>query len=97
MPSVSEDADAEEQEQEKPFSFLDPSDSSSMPGPVTNARAQRGEIPPIPPTKQRPGDEEGYKDIKKEDGLKLRLELNLDVEIELKASLKGEVVLALLA
>ena len=65
-----------------------------MPGPVTYARAQRGEIP-----KQvaQTGKEQGRKDIKDEEGLKLRLELNLDVEIELKASLKGEVVLALLA
>ncbi len=67
-----------------------------MPGPVTYARAQRGEI--STPKKGAQQDEigTGHEDIKKEEGLKLRLELNLDVEIELKASLKGEVVLALL-
>ena len=93
MPPVSEDADAEEEEEMKPFTLINPSDSASMPGPVTYARAQRGEIPR---QVAQQGDE-GYKDIKDENGLKLRLELNLDVEIELKASLKGEVVLALLA
>jgi hypothetical protein len=31
-----------------------------------------------------------------QDGLKLRLELNLDIEVELKASIHGDLTLALL-
>jgi hypothetical protein len=76
-----------------------------MDGPVTYARAMRGEIP------MRGGDpnqalstgqntspdaKAGGKDIMDEEGLKLRLELNLDIEIELKASIHGDLTLALL-
>ena len=79
--------------------------STSMDGPVTYARAMRGEIP------MRPGNPDqalrtapnqsvdaksGGKDIMDEEGLKLRLELNLDIEIELKASIHGDLTLALL-
>ena len=76
-----------------------------MDGPVTYARAKRGEIP------MRPGEpnqglttapdknvdaKAGGKNIMDEEGLKLRLELNLDIEIELKASIHGDLTLALL-
>lgn len=75
-----------------------------MDGPVTYARAMRGEIP------MRPGNpnqglttagknadaKAGGKDMMDQDGLKLRLELNLDIELELKASIHGDLTLALL-
>ena len=76
-----------------------------MDGPVTYARAMRGEIPMRPgnpsqalgtaPDKSADA-KAGGKDIMSEDGLKLRLELNLDIEIELKASIHGDLTLALL-
>jgi hypothetical protein len=72
-------------------------DETSMDGPVTHARAMRGEIP------MRSGNQSlqtvqkaGEKGIGDEEGLKLKLELNIDVEIELKASLRGDLTLALL-
>ena len=76
----------------------------STPGPVTNARAQRGEIPirgGKPGSKQETTktkeDGGGQSDeMMKQDGLKLRLELNLDIELELKASIRGDITLALL-
>ena len=87
----------------QPFQHIGP-DSTSMDGPVTYARAQRGEIPMRPgnprqslktgnPTYpapeeygqgavvQQPKDGGGESDLMKQDGLKLRLELNLDLEI----------------
>lgn len=72
-----------------------------MDGPVTYARAQRGEIPKRPgnPNQQLKTGPQGGKEESKmmeQDGLKLRLELNLDVEIELKATIKGDLTLALL-
>lgn len=72
-----------------------------MDGPVTYARAQRGEIPMRPgnPNQQLKTGPQGGKEESKmmeQDGLKLRLELNLDVEIELKATIKGDLTLALL-
>lgn len=67
-----------------------------MDGPVTYARAQRGEIPmrngqmmPQPQAQAKP------KDMMEQDGLKLRLELNIDIEIELKASIHGDLTLAI--
>lgn len=73
-----------------------------MDGPVTYARAQRGEIPMRPgnpnqalKTAQKGGKKE-ESSMMDQDGLKLRLELNLDVEIELKASIRGDLTLALL-
>ena len=77
-------------------------DSTSMDGPVTYARAQRGEIPmrdgnPNQELKTGPkGGEKEESSMMDQDGLKLRIELNLDVEIELKASIRGDVTLALL-
>ncbi|KAL8781760.1 MAG: hypothetical protein Q9213_005869 [Squamulea squamosa] len=86
----------------QPFNYIGP-DETSMDGPVTYARAQRGEIPKRPgnpnqelKTGPKGGKDEGSK-MMEQDGLKLRLEINLDVEIELKASLKGDITLALLA
>ncbi len=77
-----------------------------MDGPVTYARAMRGEIPMrgahpsqgLPPNAPEPwvDAKAGGKDIMDEEGLKLRLELNLDIEIELKASIHGDLTLALL-
>ena len=75
-----------------------------MDGPVTFARAMRGEIPmrgSVPQEMMEGGKapwvdaKAGGKDIMDEDGLKLRLELNLDIEIELKASIHGDLTLAL--
>lgn len=67
-----------------------------MDGPVTYARAQRGEIPMrgggqpqnLPQQQGKGGSS---------DGLKLRLELNLDIEIELKASIHGDLTLAVMS
>jgi hypothetical protein len=72
-----------------------------MDGPVTYARAMRGEIPmrpgnPNQSLRTNPDAKAGGKDIMEEEGLKLRLELNLDIEIELKASIHGDLTLALL-
>ncbi|KAL8686444.1 MAG: hypothetical protein Q9218_007102 [Villophora microphyllina] len=98
----------EEQEAEaeagamQPFNHIGP-DETSMDGPVTHARAQRGEIPKRPgnPNQElKTGPKGGSGEESKmmdQDGLKLRLELNLDVEIELKASIRGDITLALLA
>jgi hypothetical protein len=73
-------------------------DSTSMDGPVTHARAMRGEIPmrgtdPNQPYKMpaKTGNE-----LDQQDGLKLKLEANLEIEIELKASIRGDLTLSLL-
>ena len=83
----------------QPFEWIGP-DETSMNGPVTYARAQRGEIPMRPgnpnqklKTAEGGGGEDKMMD---QDGLKLRLELNIDVEIELKARIQGDLTLALL-
>lgn len=81
----------------QPFEHIGPP-SSSMDGPVTYARAQRGEIPlreGNPNQKLQTG-EKSSKSIDDQEGLKLKLELNLDIEIELKASIHGDLTLALL-
>lgn len=67
-------------------------------GPVTRARASRGEIPTttgggnnlVQPAPQN------QKPIEEEDGIKLKVELNLDVEVELKAAIGGDLTLTLL-
>ena len=86
----------------QPFERIKPP-SESMNGPVTYARAMRGEIPMrgAPPTQewssmQKTDAKGGGGDMMDQDGLKLRLELNLDIEIELKASIHGDLTLALL-
>ena len=86
----------------KPFDRIQGA-SDSMDGPVTYARAMRGEIPmrgaapqqDLSTTQQ--GKKEGSGDIMDQDGLKLRLELNLDIEIELKASIHGDLTLAIMS
>ena len=83
----------------QPFEWIGP-DETSMDGPVTYAKAQRGEIPKRPGNPNQAletagggGEKNGMMD---QDGLKLRIELNIDVEIELKATIKGDLTLALL-
>lgn len=87
----------------QPFERIGPA-STSMDGPVTYARAQRGEIPMRDGNAKQAlatgGGGEAQKSetskMMEQDGLKLRLELNLDIEIELKASIHGDLTLALL-
>lgn len=81
----------------QPFEHIGPP-STSMEGPVTYARAQRGEIPLRPgnPNQKLGTAEATSKSIDDQDGLKLKLELNLDIEVELKASIHGDLTLALL-
>lgn len=94
-----EEADANgELNQMQMFERIGP-DSTSMDGPVTHARAMRGEIPlrgtdPNQPYKLEPQKPKGA--LEDTDGLKLTLEANLDVEIELKASIRGDLTLSLL-
>lgn len=102
LPSVEEQEGEAQAGAMQPFNHIGP-DETSMDGPVTYARAQRGEIPKRPgnpkqelKTGPNEGGGEGSK-MMDQDGLKLRLELNLDVEIELKASIRGDITLALLA
>lgn len=83
----------------QPFERIGP-DSTSMDGPVTMARAMRGEIPvrgsnPDQPYYMKPQQQSGS-ELKDNDGLKLSLEANLDIEIELKASIRGDLTLSLL-
>jgi anti-sigma28 factor (negative regulator of flagellin synthesis) len=75
-------------------------DSTSMDGPVTKARAMRGEIPmrgtdPSQPYQMEPQGGKGGSPME-QDGLKLRLEANLEIEIELKASIRGDLTLSLM-
>ncbi|OJJ42230.1 hypothetical protein ASPZODRAFT_137417 [Penicilliopsis zonata CBS 506.65] len=70
------------------------SSQSSMAGPLTTSRAAGGGQ-----LQGQPGweDQEIEVSSKKEDtGLKLRLDLNLDVEVDLKASIHGDLTLSLL-
>jgi len=74
-------------------------DSTSMDGPVTHARAMRGEIPmrgtnPNQPDRM-PTDAEKKGSLDESEGLKLTLEANLEIEIELKASIRGDLTLSL--
>jgi len=89
----------------QPFERIKPP-QDSMAGPVTYARMMRGEIPWRGPPPRQPydttqgvdatmGGTDG-KDPMDQDGLKLRIELNLDIEIELKASIHGDLTLALI-
>lgn len=89
----------------QPFERIGPA-SQSMDGPVTYARAMRGEIPmrgapPSQPLDSTQGVNAGgngkSSDMMDQDGLKLRLELNLDIEIELKASIHGDLTLAIMS
>jgi len=88
-----EEADANgELDQMQVFERIGP-DSTSMDGPVTKARAMRGEIPNQPYTMSQ---DAGKKSLDQQDGLKLRIEANLEIEIELKASIRGDLTLSLL-
>jgi len=93
-----EEADANgELQQMGMFERIGP-DSTSMDGPVTKARAMRGEIPMrgTDPNQPYRMPAEQYKSkLDDTDGLKLKLEANLDIEIELKASLRGDLTLSL--
>jgi hypothetical protein len=95
-----EEADANgELQQMGMFERIGP-DSTSMDGPVTHARAMRGEIPmrgtdPNQPYKL-PTEAEKSGKLDESEGLKLTLEANLDIEIELKASIRGDLTLSLL-
>ncbi|KAL8744662.1 MAG: hypothetical protein Q9190_003110 [Brigantiaea leucoxantha] len=101
LPAVEESQQEAQASAMQPFNHIGP-DETSMDGPVTYARAQRGEIPMRegnPNQELKTGPKGGSKEESKmmdQDGLKLRLELNLDVEIELKASIRGDLTLALL-
>lgn len=83
------------------FERLGP-DSVSMDGPVTKARAMRGEIPMRGPNankqQQQPPakPEKASKSLDEQEGLKLKVEANLEIEIELKASIRGDLTLSLL-
>jgi len=75
-------------------------DSTSMDGPVTQARAMRGEIPLRGTDPNQPyqiDTKQAGSDLKNQDGLKLTLEANLEIEIELKASIRGDLTLSLFA
>lgn len=82
----------------QPFEWIG-NDSTSMDGPVTYAKAMRGEIPMRegnPNQKLKTAEKGEESNLMDQDGLKLRLELNIDVEIELKARIQGDLTLALL-
>jgi hypothetical protein len=95
-----EEADASmELMSQQPFERIGP-DSTSMDGPVTHARAMRGEIPlrgsdPRQPKYMPKTTMGGGGDLKDQDGLKLTLEANLEIEIELKASIRGDLTISL--
>ena len=95
-----EEADASgELSQMQMFERIGP-DSTSMDGPVTHARAMRGEIPlrssdPNDPYQLPYKPMGGQSTLKDQDGLKLTLEANLEVEIELKASIRGDLTISL--
>jgi len=97
-----EEADANgDLDQMRPFERIGP-DSTSMDGPVTHARAMRGEIPvrgsnPDQPYYLKPQEMSGGGALKDTEGLKLTLEANLEIEIELKASIRGDLTLSLFA
>jgi hypothetical protein len=73
-------------------------DSTSMDGPVTHARAMRGEIPMRGTNPNQPYQMPAKtgNELDQQDGLKLTLEANLEIEIELKASIRGDLTLSLL-
>jgi hypothetical protein len=93
-----EEADANnELSQMQAFERIGP-DSTSMDGPVTKARAMRGEIPMrgADPNQVYQKEPSTLSKMDDQDGLKLTLEANLEIEIELKASIRGDLTLSLL-
>ncbi|KAF2157657.1 hypothetical protein K461DRAFT_309726 [Myriangium duriaei CBS 260.36] len=92
-----EEADANgELKAMQPFERIGP-DSTSMDGPVTMARAMRGEIPMRGAHPGQPYIEKDKSKLDDTDGLSLSIEANLDIEIELKASIRGDLTLSLMA
>ncbi|KAI9839449.1 MAG: hypothetical protein M1819_002074 [Sarea resinae] len=97
------DMEAQQQKESKmamqPFERIG-GDETSMNGPVSKARADRGEIPAQSgnPNMGMPAGtgQSGKKSLDEEEGLKLKIELNLEIELELKASIRGDLTLALL-
>jgi len=93
-----EEADTKgEFQQMQAFERIGP-DSTSMDGPVTKARAMRGEIPTRGTDPNQPyqmQQEKKKSSMDEQSGLKLKLEANLDIEIELKASIRGDLTLSL--
>ena len=110
-----EEADADDSlHAMQPFERIGP-DSTSMDGPVTMARAMRGEIPIRGSDPNQPrympqkdpsvrsalacavktANSHTQSELKDQDGLKLTLEANLEIEIELKASIRGDLTLSL--
>jgi hypothetical protein len=105
LKDIEEPDSSMEVKNQRPFERIGP-DSTSMDGPVTHARAMRGEIPllggdPEHPEyisddkKQTMGGGGGGSAMKDMDGLKLTLEANLEIEIELKWSIRGDLTLTL--
>lgn len=102
-PQWLKDPDPRDITETQPFDRIKPP-SQGMMGPVTYARMLRGEIPwrgpppsqPLETAKQVDSKDSSGKDPMDQDGLKLRIELNLDIEIELKASIHGDLTIALL-
>lgn len=93
-----EEADANGELDSHPtFERIGP-DSTSMDGPVTKARAERGEIPlrGTNPEQRYKLDAKPKSELDEADGLKLKVVANLEVEIELKASIRGDLTLSLL-
>lgn len=79
------------------YSFFDRigGPETSMDGPVTSARAERGEIPGR--GGQQMAQQQPVKEDKGKDGaLSITLDLNIDIEIQLKASIHGDLTLSLL-
>ncbi|KAK3074859.1 hypothetical protein LTR53_002378 [Teratosphaeriaceae sp. CCFEE 6253] len=96
-----EEADANgELEAMGPFERIK-GDSTSMDGPVTMARAMRGEIPVRGSNGKQPyymtPEPKKQSDLMDSDGLKLQVEANLEIEIELKASIRGDLTISLFA
>jgi len=94
-----EEADANNELNQMQFFERIGPDSTSMDGPVTKARALRGEIPmrgTDPNQPYRMPEEARKSALDDTDGLKLKLDANLEVEIELKASIRGDLTLSLL-
>ena len=98
MAPINEEQEVNENNAMQPFEWIGP-DETSMDGPVTYAKAQRGEIPMRPGNpnqKLATAGASNGKSLDEQDGLKLKLEVNLDVEVELKAKIYGDLTIALL-
>lgn len=68
-------------------------------GQDTSGKAVQARQPPgqtISSKDKQPAAKEKKKDIDEQDGLKLKLDVNLDIEVDLKARIHGDLTLALL-